>query len=379
MKTDERDDRLADVLDRAARSTSPPQRLDPVLKRGGRRRTIRWTAIVIALALFVGAVTWTALDLQANGTKWSTYSGANDKWRLAYRSDWYVTKIAGDCTYKGYRGGVIISSVDFPWRTPRGTLQDCGQRYIFAGFPPDGVAIGVDPAFFLGSGISLFREPDTAFPLTPQTLFPDGEIRGGPRETELGITVHGETIYSVRAWVGSAASSSDKAALDRLISSIDFASAPRWITVRGDAGYSVSYPQNWYYTPGSPKTHGLVQQVFSLSTQRPLFTNEIACTRTQAALIVVNEVPLFTGQNYPPRQGTYGSRPPDKTNRYCTGWFHKEWEFRFHDRGRYFDAVVAVVQGDGGDIRSTAFRVLNSLHFFPIVNSVGAHKQTPNP
>ena len=364
MKTDERDHRLAELMDGAARSTTATDRFERVLKRGGRRRAIRWTAIVAGLALFVGVVMWTGLSLRANRAEWSTYAAANDKWTLSYPAAWHVTKIADKCTYRGYRGGVIIASVDFPFRTPHGSLQDCGQRYILAGFPTNGVAFAIEPAFLQGTGAPFFREPDTAFPLTPTTLFGDGAIRGGPRETMLGITINGETIYVVRAWVGSSVTASDQAALDRVVSSLNFVGAPRWITRSPQHGLTVSYPENWYFAPGNPKAHGVVQQIFALSTERPPFTNEnFACTRTQAGLLVVDEVPSSMGRNYPARPAQFGSRPADKTNRFCTGWSHKEWKFRFRDSGRYIDATIGVVIGDAGDLRSTALRVLNGLRF----------------
>jgi hypothetical protein len=61
--SDERDEALAAMLDRPARTMepAPDERLEDVLHRGGRRRLIRSTAIVAAVALFVGAVAWTGL------------------------------------------------------------------------------------------------------------------------------------------------------------------------------------------------------------------------------------------------------------------------------------------------------------------------------
>jgi hypothetical protein len=60
---DVRDEAVGVALDRVARmiEVEPAARLQEVFRRGSRDRTARFTVIVAAVAMFVGAVTWTGL------------------------------------------------------------------------------------------------------------------------------------------------------------------------------------------------------------------------------------------------------------------------------------------------------------------------------
>jgi hypothetical protein len=255
---DVRDEALGALLEQAAvgSESAPVDRLPDVLGRGSRRRAGRFTAIGVAVALFVGAVSWAGLSMrEVNGTipadvaDWRTFGSLeNNGWTIQVPPTWHVVELPA-CRGAPKRIGVIVTNVDFEFRDPRGGPPDCGDRLVFAGFPRDGVALGVMP--IVGDSIPglLFQLPDTIFPLTPDLLVQTDGIRGGPSESFQSIWLFKDWIGVVRRFVGPEAAATDIAALDGMLGSFQVAGAPRWVAghVRslGDIRVSFTRPESW--------------------------------------------------------------------------------------------------------------------------------------
>ena len=61
MKDDVRDRALGETLSRAVAGLEPADRLPEVRRRGSRRRSVRWIAVVSSIAVFAGGLGWAAL------------------------------------------------------------------------------------------------------------------------------------------------------------------------------------------------------------------------------------------------------------------------------------------------------------------------------
>ena len=83
---DVRDEALGALLDREATriESVPIDRVPEVLRRGSRRRALRFTAIAASLAVFVGAVSWAGLQnegretIPANIENWDTFASLEE-------------------------------------------------------------------------------------------------------------------------------------------------------------------------------------------------------------------------------------------------------------------------------------------------------------
>jgi hypothetical protein len=231
---DVRDEALGTLLERVATGieSEPVDRLPEVLRHGSRRRAIRFTGIGAAIAVFVGAVSWAGLQNEGRETipasidDWDTVASLEDNgWTVQVPPPWRVQELPA-CPNAPERIGVIVTNVDFEFRNPRGESPRCEDRFVFQGFPSDGVAFAFMP---VGIRWGVFQpEPRTRFPLTPGRLRHTSTLSGGASESFLDVGVKGELLAFVRRWVGQDAESDDVDALDRLLSSLRLANPP-WV------------------------------------------------------------------------------------------------------------------------------------------------------
>jgi hypothetical protein len=138
MTTDLRDERVASVLDRAVEHVEPdPERgLPTIRRRGAARRGVRWLAVAAGLAVFTGALGWTAFQLPRHRTSnpagQTSERGISIPWAgatLSLPSGWYgrsvqsvhvaalfaTTKaeaVVGDAVIRGCRPGATSCSIN---------------------------------------------------------------------------------------------------------------------------------------------------------------------------------------------------------------------------------------------------------------------------
>jgi hypothetical protein len=191
--------------------------------------------------------------IPADVHEWRTFASLEDNgWTIQVPPPWHVTELPA-CRGAERRIGVAVTNVPFEFRDPQGGPPDCYDRLVMAGFPGDGVALEFLP--IVGDSLpGLFLEqPDTVVPLTPELLKETGGIRGGPRETFLGIWRDGSWIGTVRRYEGPDATSSDIRALDRMLATFWVDGAPRWVRrafdVAGSLEVTVTRPETWRAAP----------------------------------------------------------------------------------------------------------------------------------
>jgi Tol biopolymer transport system component len=239
---DERDRRIGELLDEAAHQVRPIADLAPVLRRGGRRRALRFSALVAGVAIFVGAIGWAGFTIKERGdaSAWRTFgSRAATGWTLSYPNAWHAQTLGtlGKCPGEGRFAGAIFTNTSFGFRNPQGRAPGCGDRLVFAGFPSDGVAVAVLPrgGTFGPSVIS----PNTRFPIRSGQLHATGGIVGGPQQRYLGVVAGGTEKVILFTWTGSAASSSARADVARIIESFRMSAAPQVPAPTGTIAFTV--------------------------------------------------------------------------------------------------------------------------------------------
>jgi hypothetical protein len=403
---DMRDQTLGALLERAERGVeaASADRLPEVLRRGSRMRAIRFSAIVAAVAVFVGSVSWAGLQnegrgiVPANIADWDTFASLEyNGWSVRVPPPWRVQELPA-CPNAPERIGVSVTNTDFIFRDPKGKPPSCGERQVFAGFPRDGVVFQFQPWGDFG----VFRpQPNTDLPLSSDLLESSGDIKGGPSEKNGAVWVGGRLVGIVRRYVGSDASAADMAALDRMVASFRVRSVDRW-TETGDGlttlhdearGYAITYPDGWAVadknlTPwlSSPS------EILSLGTfplrvsEHPddgfrLFDAPVAPAALQDmqsddAFISLQEsggVSAGSTESRPDHFGPlgcdesiYGCHPSEELPRPWRDAPFRAWWIPFEDAGRAFYLFVAIGTEATPQLRQQAWAVADSISFEPV-------------
>lgn len=259
---DVRDEALGALLDRAAVGTEPVpgDGLPEVIRRGSRRRAIRFTAIAAAVAIFAGAVSWAGLQnegretIPANMDDWDTFASLEENgWTVQVPSSWRV-QVLPACSNAPERIGVVVSNVDFEFLNRDGLAPACAEGFVFDGFPTSGVAFAFVP-WRSTYGLLIMR-PDTLLPLSLDLLTEVRTNTDGLEKRSEYVWL-GSPFGVVRRWTGSEASVRDVAALDHMLASFEVRGAPRWVDgdTKSLGGLKVSFvrPDTWSFA-GYPHT-----------------------------------------------------------------------------------------------------------------------------
>ena len=404
---DVRDEALGALLERAATGieSEPVDHLPEVLRRGSRRRAIRFTAIAAAVAMFVGAVSWAGLtfprdidQIPADIRDWRTFASLEENgWTIQVPPPWRVQELPA-CATAPERIGVSVTNTDFVFRNPKGEQPRCADRHVFAGFPRDGVVFQFQPWGDFGL---ILPQASTHLPLSADLLESSGGISGGPSERNAAVWVGGRPVGIVRQYVGSDASAADIAALDRMLASFRVRSVDRWtetgegLTTLHDEerDYEVTYPDGWTVadenlTPwlSSPS------EILSLGTfplrvsEQPddgfrLFDAPVAPVALQDmqpddAFISLQEgggVSAGSTENRPdhfgPRgcdESIYGCRPSQELPEAWRDAPFRAWWIPFLDGGRAFYLFVAIGTEATPELRQQAWAVAESISFEPV-------------
>lgn len=247
--TDERDLVLAEHLDRAARPFPEATDVAVVLRRGTRRRAARVVAAGASVAVFVAAVGWGAILMRRGGSVLGSLG--DEGWTMTLPEGWHAQTIAGCEGVEGGIGdGIVATNIAFTFRNPEGGDPACGDRFVFAGFPENGVALSIEPApvgMVLGAGATY--PGGTPMPLDDRQFLGTDQIVGGPAMSLAPLSIGGRQVGDVRRWIGPAASPETVAELDATVASIDVEGAAHWTDIAIDSGpigeLRLSIPDDW--------------------------------------------------------------------------------------------------------------------------------------
>jgi hypothetical protein len=239
---DVRDGPIGDALGTAAGTDEPnyDRVLERVRTRGRIRRTGRWTAVVTAVAVFVGAVTWAGLSIAAHDrstpvasrspstgstpTGWHRVAVPGTGMTMRVPADWHTQKIAGDCMLDPR--GLFVGNLPGPYGTIA-TSDGCRWPPGMGRLPSTAVVVGID--HYEGGPPPAPVEPGpvpTGSPF-PLSLSRFDHVRGTLRTTYgSGFAIAGDGRYQVFAWIGNDATAADRAVAGRIVASIAPAPCP---------------------------------------------------------------------------------------------------------------------------------------------------------
>jgi hypothetical protein len=235
MKTDERDEALARLLEREISWLEPDSagRLAAIWRRGTRRRTYRSTAAVTAVAVFVGVVTMAGFYVHEHRpptaedvSGWPTYQNGSSGWTMRYPESWQVTDLDACRAY--FDGAIVVNFPDTYQPPHPGACPDG-----FSDLPDTGVAIELQrplrgPPF--EPEIKQTGPPDTPLPLSLEDMTPGPPPSPAHGSASPG-TFYGQAVwaaqraYSLSVWIGPNASNSDREIARQIVASIMFASS----------------------------------------------------------------------------------------------------------------------------------------------------------
>jgi hypothetical protein len=251
VNTDVRDDELGKLLDGAVVRVhaDPEGRLESVRRSGNRRRTLRWISISSALALFLGALGWTAVELRSRGNAvllggrggpvslegsgWARYHQPDQNWTLRYPPQWYLQPFTISCPPHFGSEGAIVTNVAHVFKQVKGA-NFCTGSWDMRGLPSTLVVVelarsGGGPVLPPGC-CGQTTPPDTPLPLSLDSAErandvsgeEPGEPWGAPQpRLYLTVTIQGND-YSLNVWIGHDASALDREIASRIVSSIEF-------------------------------------------------------------------------------------------------------------------------------------------------------------
>ncbi len=235
MNEDVRDLRVRDALEAAAGRDEPPddRLLERVRRRGRVRATARWVAVVSAVAVFAGAVTWAGLAITgdhrapvpAAEALTARTSDPVVGLSMRYPASWHVQRFRNVCHIGAE--GTMVANVPGAYRSPA-SPSGCRWPPDMGHLPANSVVVEFDRYVGgprVGSG-DRGTTPDTTFPLS---LSKFDHAAPGPKRTRYflqPVTLHGDPRYLVNVWIGRQASAGDRALAGRVVSSIAPALCP---------------------------------------------------------------------------------------------------------------------------------------------------------
>lgn len=208
------------------------------------RRSFLTIAAVVLVIAVASLVAWKATPnfVIGHGTRrgWNFYMDLTRGWSLEFPASWRAQDVSENQQGGPYDlevDGILISNMDRRFEHPHDPQIGWTPWYDMRGLSPTLVAVQVMWSYGGGFGIGPCQEPDTPLPLSfatsRQESLREGEDRTQQQRLHLSFIARRDPYYSVTAWIGEKASASDRALLDKIVTSISFANAPPAPTGRG--------------------------------------------------------------------------------------------------------------------------------------------------
>ncbi len=394
---DVRDEELGRVLDGFARTIDVEVRVEPILRTGTHRRTMRFTAIGVSVAFFVGAVSWVGLTWPRDGVRVAadrvTFEASEVPWTFTYPSNWRADATSGTFaqTLVSLTRTTIING-SLPAQA--GLLLspgDPGSRRITSEVGDRGVIVLVDRRW-------------SSYEPIPISEYPSGE--GTARDDENPGWAYrwrdrcqGTFCYRVTIWWGPAASDLDLAEAAQVEGSVRLVNEHRW-TESGaggtnlhdeDRGFTVTIPEAWTIaeenlTPwlSSPS------EILSLGTfplrvsndpedgfrlfDAPVAPAALEDITGRDAFISVQGGTESSGdaRSRPDHFGPldcedaiYGCQPAEDLPEPWRSARFRAWWIPFEDAGRGFYLFVAIGDDASSELRAQTWDITDSLSFEP--------------
>jgi hypothetical protein len=388
MMIDKRDERLAELLDRAVRDLQPAPAPERVLRRGVWRRGLRLTASVATVVVFVGGTVFAAAIVRDRptpqaGSTTVTFAAPDAPWAFDYPSAWGVRtrSFAGP----ELRVNVLVTTV------ANGPVPE-HERYAPNSSP------NATPLFGeAGAVVLVERLWGDAAPLATQVWgpgpFADDAQNPGWTFRER-VRCDGTLCFHVVEWLGPETSEGDRATAATIADSVGLAPIQRWTETDGeqttlhdeDELFAVTYPADWI--PSDEPINTWVSspfEILALATY-PLRPGGEAVTDFQLPSDAIDDLGPNDSLIWISEAGDAGGFPP-RPQRFepsepCESWTQlcsepdgrafdipgvRGWWLGFGDAGRGFYAFVGMGEQAFSDPARAqlAWDVLDSLRFLP--------------
>ena len=245
---DVRDDRLAELLDRAVGDVQASTTSDTAVRRGDRRRALRLAAsfvtalVFVVVAIWASAITDSRREPAANGSAIVDFASPDAPWTFAYPSAWSVSTV--DHAGPELIANVLrttVSNVPIPQDAEFGPNSSPNASSLFG---DAGVVVLVErvwsPAMQLGGN-----------PEGPGSFADDAQNPGWTFRER--ARCDGTLCFHVIEWLGPASSAEDRATAATIADSAHLGDVERWTETDGITTtlhdevdlFTVTYPSDW--------------------------------------------------------------------------------------------------------------------------------------
>jgi hypothetical protein len=379
---DIRDERLGDVLDRAARGYTPSVDIERVVRWGSRRRLLQAGASLAAVALFVAVVVLAAATFGreegvAPAPVSLTYAADEVPWTFSYPDDWSVRDWSSAAPSSiANVTETFVSNVPLPEGWSAGPN---GPEPLPSSVPPSGAIVLISRVWTLGSPI----EPGD---YRGREAFAEDAQNPGWTFNEVPRCV-GTLCFHVLEWFGPETSDAERATADAIAASVTLAPVDRWresdgvfTTLHDETRlFAVTYPNEGWSVASENLTPWLSKPVEILS----LGTSDMPVSHDPDDELRVFDAPVaplalagmtstdafVSVQDFGPTDRP-DDRPEDlqafvKGDPCCFGpdLPFTAWWVPFVDHGRQLYVFVAIGNGASDKTTDHAWTVSDSLRF----------------
>jgi hypothetical protein len=396
---DVRDERLAELLDRAVRGLQPAMSRERVIRRGNWRRSLHLAASIVTVVAFVSGAILTAAIVRSGGEKPKpaggstilTFTSPEAPWTFEYPSAWSVRTM--DRAGPELRVNVLstdVANVPIPAESQFGPNSSPNATTLFG---DDGALVLVDRLWRHAAPLS--GESRGPGPFVDDAQNPGWTFRERAR-------CEGTLCFNVIEWLGPAVSDQDRSAAAAIAGSARLASVDRWTETNGvrttlhdeDDLFTVTYPSDWVVSdvpindrvcspfeilalatyPLRPGGDAVIDAQLPSKAVEDLGPNDI--------LIWVNDAGSACGGK---RTSDDGSGFPERPERFtpsapCENWTRlcptdgrdlvpgiRGWWIGFQDAGRGFYVFVGMGEQafEDPERAQLAWDVVDSLRFSP--------------
>jgi len=246
--TDTRDERLAQVLDRAVRDVHPSPTPERAIRRGDARRAARLGVSVATVSVFVAGVLWAATVVgsderqPADLSALASFSAPEAPWAFEYPSAWSVrtaSRAAPDLVTNVLR--TTVANAPIPEDAAYGPNSSANASSLFG----DGGAVVLIERFWTHA-MPLGGEDRAPGRFADDAQNPGWTFRERAR-------CEGTLCFHVIEWLGPAASSEERAAMAEVADSVRLGDVDRWTETDGvfttlhdeDDLFIVTFPAEW--------------------------------------------------------------------------------------------------------------------------------------
>jgi hypothetical protein len=400
-ESDVRDERLAELLDRAVRGVQPSAAPERAIRRGDWRRAVRLATSILTAVVFLTGAIWAVSIVGRSGGRPADEStivpfrSPVAPWAFEYPSDWDVRNSASpDRTVNVQR--TTLANGELPEGTSTYGPNSQGNTQLTSALGEAGAVVLIEREW---GGAPSPPKPE---PTDPGPFANDQQSPGWIYRER--VECDGTLCFRVIEWFGPAVSDKDRAAAAAIASSVRLADLKRWTETDGvettlhdeDDLFTVTYPASWFVSdvpindwvcspfeilalatyPLRPGGEAVIDAQLPSNAVEDLGPNDILIWINDSGNACGGERTSGNGSGFPERPEHFGPSEP------CKGWKQlcpepngdrldlggvRAWWLGFADAGRGFYAFVGMgEQAYADDARAQlAWDVLDSLRFLP--------------